>query len=275
MKEIRIVLKKYLTVFLFFIRNSYIREMQYRANFFLMSFTTMFLNIYFLIFYLVLAMLTNNNFLGWNCDELLFFLGTEIICHSLFMSFCFFNVFTLPEKIKTGDFDFILLQPINTRFMLSTNQFDTSMFVQSFLGVGLCIYSLIKLEMKVSLIKFLLYVLFVINGVILMYLCAFMLMTLSFFFGRVFSTGTNFPYRGFFSLYWFARRPENIYTATTIKFLTYVCPLLLIINLPVKIMIKSVDKTTIIFALLFTILLFKASQIIWKKGLRRYESAGS
>lgn len=249
--------------------------MQYRGNFLLMSFTTMFLNIYFLAFYLILAKLTNNNFLGWNKDELIFFLGTEIICHSLFMSFCFFNVFTLPEKIRTGDFDFILVKPMSSRFLLSTSQFDISMFTQTVLGIGLCIYAFIKLQIKLSIGRLALYILFIINGVILMYLISFTLMSAAFFFGRISSSGTSFPYRCFFSLYWFARRPENIFSTSTIHILTYMCPVLLIVNLPTKIMIKTVDYVTIIYALILTPICFALTHLLWKKGLKRYESASS
>lgn len=266
---------KYIGLYLLFLRTSFIREMNYRFNFILMAVTTIFLNVYFIAFYLVLAQLSNDNFLGWNKYQLLFFLGTEIICHSLFMSFCFYNVFSLPEEINTGNFDFLLLQPVNTRFNLSTSHIDISMFTQTILGVGLCVFSACNLKLTVTLAEIAVYIVLIINSIFLMYLISFGLMSISFFFGKIFTSGSSFPYRGFFSLYWFARRPQSIYPKIFNNILTYVIPLMLIINLPVNTILNDINYHLTLYAFLTTFVVYKITTKIWRKGLLRYESAGS
>lgn len=266
---------KYLDLYCTFIKNCLIREMQFRGNYLLMVITTAFLNLYFLVYYLVLIERVGNNFLGWDKYQLLFFLSTEIICHSLFMAFCFYNVFSLPEQIRTGNLDFLLLKPVSTRFLLSTRYFNFATFTQTLLGLGLGIYSLIHLEVTITTGKILFYLLFILNSVFLMYLIAFTIMILAFFFIKVSASGSILPYRGFFALYWFARRPEEIYTNLIIMILTYGIPLLLIINLPAKWVVKSVNGWLIVWSLVLTPVLFGITQWIWKIGLKRYESASS
>ncbi|MHC1683131.1 MAG: ABC transporter permease [Clostridiaceae bacterium] len=266
---------KYIDLYYTFIKNCLMREMEYRGNYILMVFTTAFLNIYFLVYYLVLVNRTGNNFLGWNKYELLFFMATEVICHSMFMAFCFYNVFSLPEQVRTGNFDFILLKPISARFLLSTRNFNFSTFTQILLGIGIAIYSLFHLDVKIDALKIIIYIAFILNSVFIMYLIGFTLMTLSFFFTKVSSSGSILPYRGFFALYWFARRPEEIYTNTMIRALTYGIPLLVLINLPSKWIVKSVDLNTIIWSIVVTPVFFIISQLLWRYGIKHYSSASS
>ena len=268
-------IKKYLTIYYMFVRSCLMKEMERRGNFLLMSVTTTFLNLYFLFYYLVLADRMSNNFLGWSKNELLFFLGTEILCHSTFMATCFYNVFTLPDHVRTGSFDFLLIKPVNTRFLLSTRNFNFSTFSQILFGIALTTYSYIKLGFKFSLAKLLLFIILILNSVMIMYLIGFTLMCLAFYFTKISSYGSVLPYRGFFAIYWFARRPENIFSSHVIQLLTYVCPVLLIVNLPCKWMIRSTSPITIIWAFVFSILFFALSHMLWKKGLQKYESASS
>lgn len=268
-------IKKYATIYYMFIRSCLIKEMERRGNFVLMSITTSFLNLYFIFYYLVLAARLDNNFLGWNKYELLFFLGTEILCHSTFMATCFYNVFTLPDHVRTGSFDFLLIKPINTRFLLSTRNFNLSTFSQVFLGIGLTTYSYLKLGFNFSLFKLLVYIVLILNSVFIMYLIAFVLMSLSFYFTKISSYGSVLPYRGFFAIYWFARRPANIFSPGIIQILTYFIPVLLIVNLPCKWMIRVTSTQTIIWSFVFSPIFFLLSQILWKKGLKKYESASS
>ncbi len=268
-------LLKYLDLYISFIKNCLVREMQFRGNYLLMVITTAFLNVYFLIYYMVLIERVGNNFLGWNQYQLLFFLSTEVICHSLFMAFCFYNVFSLPEQIRTGSLDFLLLKPVSTRFLLSTRYFNFATFTQSLLGLCLGIYAFSHLDIKITFGKVILYVLLIINSVFIMYLISFLIMILAFFFVKISASGSILPYRGFFSLYWFARRPEEIYTNLMIMVMTYAIPLLLIINLPAKWMVKSVDGSLVLYTFVFSSLFFAFTQWLWRIGLKRYQSASS
>lgn len=266
---------KYISLYFSFFKNCLMREMEFRGNYILMVVASIFLNLYFLIYYMILVNRLGNNFLGWGRYEMLFFVATEVICHATFMSLCFYNVFSLPDQVRTGNFDFILIKPINARFMISTRNINFAAFTQALLGVGLAIYSLMQLNVKITLLKVTVYVAFIINSIFLMYLIGFCLMVLAFFFTKVSASGSILPYRGFFALYWFARRPEEIYSNVVVMFLTYCIPLTLIINLPAKWMVKAVSVNTLLWSLVVTPVFFALSHWFWKVGLKRYQSASS
>lgn len=271
----KIPILKYLYLYYSFIKNCLMREMQFHKNFLLTVLTTTFLNAYFLVYYLILIQRMGNNFLGWHRFQMLFFMATEVICHSLFMAFGFYNVFSLPEQIRTGSFDYTLLKPMSPRFILSTRYFNFATFTQVFVGIGLAIYSLVNLEFIFDFWKIFLYIIFILNSVFIMYLIGFTIMVFSFFFVKISASGSVLPYRGFFALYWFARRPEEIYSKTFLLLLTYVLPLLLIVNVPAKWMVRSLDGSLIIWTIFFTPLFFVFTSFLWKIGLKNYQSASS
>jgi ABC-type uncharacterized transport system permease subunit len=71
---------------------------------------------------------------------------------------------------------------------------------------------------------------------------------------------------------------EGTWAAPLARFFTYAVPVLLVINVPASVMVRSLDPGFVAFTLVATVLLALGSRAFFRRALRRYsqsESAGS
>src|SRR6187401_3059793 len=132
----------YLNVFLTFAKNSLVRNMMFRTNFFIeclssVTWTMMNLGFYLLIFRYTSSIGENT---GWGEWEFFAFLGTTMIINSLVQAFFMPNCEEISELIRTGGLDFALLKPIDTQFLISLAKIDWSSLAN--LAAGLILLSM-------------------------------------------------------------------------------------------------------------------------------------
>jgi ABC-2 type transport system permease protein len=86
-----------------------------------------------------------------------------------------------------------------------------------------------------------------------------------------------------FELWWLftslMRYPREIFEATWAwplgRFLTYVIPILLVINVPAAVMVRTLEPYFVVFTVLATLLMLVLSRLFFRHALRRYRSASS
>src|SRR5262245_34174959 len=120
----------YFRVFLTFARNSLVRNMTFRANFFIecissLSWILMNLGFYALIFTYRPSIGDDT---GWGKYEFFVFLSTTYFINSLVEAFFMPNAEEFSELVRTGGLDFALLKPIDTQFLISLTKVDWSSF---------------------------------------------------------------------------------------------------------------------------------------------------
>ncbi len=72
-------------------------------------------------------------------------IGTHQIISQIFQAFFYVNLAALPELVRTGRLDLMLLLPMDTQFAVSTRQFGLDNVVNAGVGVGFVVFSLAKL----------------------------------------------------------------------------------------------------------------------------------
>jgi ABC-2 type transport system permease protein len=86
-----------------------------------------------------------------------------------------------------------------------------------------------------------------------------------------------------YELWWLVtslmRYPREIFSrswaAPVGTFFTYAIPILLVINVPARIMVKTMEPGIVVFTLVVTVILLVASRQFFRYALRRYRSASS
>ena len=73
----------------------------------------------------------------------------------------------------------------------------------------------------------------------------------------------------------FMRRPEDIYSKLVKFIFIFALPLIVIVNFPAKVMVKTLSPGWIIWAFAVSAILFVLNSRLWKVALKRYESASS
>ncbi|MEP6672069.1 MAG: ABC-2 family transporter protein, partial [Chthoniobacter sp.] len=113
---------RYLEIYWLMIRNSLIREMNFKANF-LLWMVVEFLWFLGQIVFLEVLYSHVDSIGGWSKWECVLLVGTHQITAQIFQAFFYVNLAELAELIRTGRLDLMLLLPVDAQFAVSTRRF--------------------------------------------------------------------------------------------------------------------------------------------------------
>src|SRR3954453_13443246 len=138
------------------LRNSLIREMSFKANFILWMVVEV---LWFLgqIVFFSIVFGSVDRIGDWSKWEVVLLVGTHQIIAQLFQAFFFVNVANIPELVRTGRLDSLLVLPIDSQFAVSSKQFGLDSILNALLGAVVVIVSLWKLSIVPSALSVLLY----------------------------------------------------------------------------------------------------------------------
>src|ERR1700740_1376486 len=126
-------------------RNSLIREMHFKLNFLLWLVVESLWFVGQLVF--IEVIFSHVDQIGdWTKWQMVLLVGTHQIVSQIFQGFFYVNLINLPELVRTGKFDFILLQPVDGQFTTSVRQFGLDSVVNALVGVAIVSYSLFRLH---------------------------------------------------------------------------------------------------------------------------------
>ncbi|MCD0458381.1 ABC transporter permease [Roseiconus lacunae] len=280
-------LGRYLRVFLTFARNSLVRDMTFRTNFLLQCVSSLGWTAMNVGFYLIIFEHTGSigEGTGWDRDRFFLFIATTWFINSLVQAFFMPNAQEFSEMIRTGGLDFALLKPIDTQFLISFRRIDWSQLSNFFAGGLIAVVSLWNLgtrdvdPMIPSPLSVVLYVIFVVCGVMMMYSLMVALSATSVWLGR-----NQSLYNFWFYITNFSRYPMEIYNRSWGRplygFFTFVIPILLVVNVPARILAQPVSDQQgghwfVIWAAVATVLSVTASRWMFRRSLLSYRSASS
>lgn len=275
-------------VFLTFARNSLVRDMTFRTNFVLQCISSIGWTLMNVGFYLIIFQYTDTlgRDSGWDRDKFFLFIATTWFINSLVQAFFMPNAEEFSELIRTGGLDFALLKPIDTQFLISFRKVDWSSLSNFFAGMVIAVVSLYALAtretnpMIPSPISVVLYVIFVGCGIAIMYSLMICLSATSIWLGR-----NQTLYNFWFYITNFSRYPMEMYNRGLGKplygFFTFVIPVLLVVNVPARLLAKPINPRTqqewllVGWGLVATLLSVLASRWVFKRALSSYRSASS
>jgi len=264
-------LAKYWQVYLVMLRNSLIREMNFKLNFLLWIVVE---SLWFVAQLVFIEVIFNQvNALGdWTKWDMVLLVGTHQIISQIFQAFFYTNLTNLPELVRTGKLDFVLLQPVDGQFTASLRQFSLDSLVSGLVGVAIVTYSLCKLHIVPSPGQIALYLATLLLGITIHYAILFSLATLSFWITR--SQGLIW---GYFSIMNLARYPDVVFKGL-IKFVfSWMVPVIVVTNVPARVLIHASNTPwwLILHLLLASALMLLLSRVLWRFALNRYSSASS
>src|ERR671926_168073 len=89
---------------------------------------------------------TDSGMGDWSKWEVVLLVGTHQIIAQLFQAFFFVNVANVPELVRTGKLDSLLVLPIDSQFAVSTKQFGLDSVINALIGAAVVILSLARLH---------------------------------------------------------------------------------------------------------------------------------
>src|SRR5204862_2101045 len=89
----------------------------------------------------------------WTKWQVVMLIGGSHFIQQLFQAFFLINCTNLSELIRTGKLDFLLLLPVNTRFVVSLRQVDLGAFVNAGFALALMGYATRQLHLVPSVLQ--------------------------------------------------------------------------------------------------------------------------
>ncbi len=261
---------RHLAIYAMLARNSLVREMTFKINFLLWIVVEICWFALQLCFVGVLYLHTDS-IAGWSRWQVVLLIGASHFIQQLFQAFFLVNCTHLSELVRTGKLDFLLLLPVNTRFVVSLRQLDLGAFVNAATAVAVMVYAAVQLELQPTLPQLAGFLLLCFAGVLIHYALMFLLATISFW--TVQAQGIVWVYYNLFNV---ARLPDRAFTGWFRVVFTFAIPMLLVSNVPVKLLAGTLaSPAEILLLLAMVVLCLAVSEAVWRFSLRRYTSASS
>ena len=263
--------RKYGATYALLFRNSLVRDMAFKANFILWIVTELLWFFGQIVFVEVMFRQTDR-ILDWTKWEVVLLIGTHQVVSQLFQSFFYVNLANLPELVRTGKLDLMLLLPVDAQFSVSVRQFGLDNIVTGFVGAGIVAFSLHRLALAPGPAQWVLYGLALVFGIAIHYAVMFVLATASFWIVR--AQGLIY---GYFNLVSLARYPEGIYRGAFRFVFLWILPVILVANVPARILVRPGESPWpgLLQLGAAALLALVLSRALWKFALRRYSSASS
>src|SRR3954449_4514228 len=264
-------MRRYLEIYSIMLRNSLIREMSFKANFLLWMLVEV---LWFLgqIVFFSIVFGSINRIGDWSKWEVVLLVGTHQIIAQLFQAFFFVNVANVPELVRTGKLDSILVLPIDGQFAVSTKQFGLDSIISAALGAVVVGVSLYKLNVVPNALSIVLYLVAICFGIAVHYSIMLGLAAVSFWIVR--AQGLVYGYFNFLNI---ARYPDAIFPRLFRVIFGWIIPVVIIANIPARLLIKSLGQPwqLMLHLIIASTIAFWLSRVFWKFALGHYSSASS
>jgi len=264
-------LTRYLRVYWLMLRNSLIREMSFKANFIGWLFVEL---LWFAgqIVFLEVIFGHVDRIGDWSKWECVLLVGTHQVIAQVFQAFFYVNVVELPELVRTGRLDLLLLQPIDSQFAVSARRFGLDSFATSLVGFAIVGFSLMKLGIVPTAAQTALYLVCCALGLGVHYAILFGLATLSIWIVR--AQGLVFGYYNVFNV---ARYPRDVFKGVFRFIFSWIIPVMIVANVPARVLARGFENPWpgVLHLTLATVLVVIVTRGFWFFALRRYASASS
>src|SRR5580658_9531087 len=137
---------RHATIYAALWRNSVAREMSFKSNFLLWIVVEM-LWFGLQLGFIGVIYLHTDHIASWSKWQVILLVGASHFIQQIFQSFFLTNCTQLSELIRTGRLDFMLLLPMNVRFLVSLRQVDLGGFVNGASGLAVMGYAARQLHM--------------------------------------------------------------------------------------------------------------------------------
>jgi ABC-2 type transport system permease protein len=263
--------RRYIDIYSIMLRNSLIREMSFKANFLLWMIVEVLWFCGQIVFFSIIFGQVDR--IGdWTKWEVVLLVGTHQMIAQLFQGFFFVNVANIPELVRTGRLDSLLVLPIDSQFAVSTKQFGLDSMINAALGGVVVCVSLSQLGIVPNPMSILLYLTALGFGVAVHYSIMLSLAAVSFWIVR--AQGLVYGYFNFLNI---ARYPDVIFPRIFRFVFGWIIPVVIIANIPARLLIKPLGQPgwLMLHLVVASTIIFWLSRFFWRFALRHYSSASS
>lgn len=243
--------------------------MQYKVDTLIGAFSTLFMQLSTIIFLdAIFNHITDCG--GWSYEQVLLIYGVFTLCRGLNHIF-FDNLWIVgKEFIRKGTFDVFLTRPANELFLLVSQKIQPDGIGTLVLGMVISLNAWVQLNIQITMQ-------FVGAFLITILLGMFIIATINWIFAvsSFWVINSNNIIWVIFSAADFAQYPLSIFSPILKCILTFIVPYGFVSYYPVTYLLGKQDATIFVQEAVILLVLLIIANLLWRFGLKKYESAGN
>jgi len=260
---------RYLRLFAAQCKLSIMSAAMYRANFWLMLIQSL-VNSVMGVLCVQFIYGSVDSIAGWNRREMIVLITTSQLVNQLFRGVAHFNQNRFIAGIGSGGFDRMLLRPVSLLFQTSTGQVDISCVFSAIGPLVIMIAQLAALGVSVSFSAVALYVVFVINGAVILSAFMLALYASAFWFTKVDGLANVY-----YLLMDIADKPKEMFARQFMYGFVFLIPAIPLANAPASMLLGRGDIALAAAYLAVGVGFTLLAYWLVRMGLARYTSASS
>lgn len=270
MRELVKELKKYITLYLLFIKNCLIVQMEYRANFFI-SICIECAFLFIKILYVIVIFKANVNINGLSPYAILMFIGSYTIMTGIMDAIYFPNLSKIPNYMRNGDLDMLIIKPVSAQFIVTLRHIDFGLAIPNIVGgVIMVVVAWSKIDVAFNFINIFGFIAFSIIGVLTAYPVLLFPFILSFWIVK-----TQAIQDITWALWDFNNMPMMIYGKWLQRVGVFAIPIFVITNFAPMFVMNMLSGKYIIWAIIVPFLFIFLVRKFWNFAMKNYSSASS
>jgi ABC-2 type transport system permease protein len=227
-----------------------------------------------IVLFTKLIYFNTNAVAGWSEAEMFMLIGTFSTLRGFTDTLFYRNLSDLPEQMRLGTMDFVLLKPVNSQFYMSLRYVAIDNIGQFAAAIGMLAYGLSQLHQSITVPGVLAYLFLLACAVLLFYSISTLAMTLSFWLIRVENLFVALD-----TVYSMGRTPIDVFRAfgpVAPFILTYILPIAFFAAMPVKALFGRLPLADVMLGgAAISAFFFACSVMFWRYATRSYASASS
>jgi len=227
----------------------------------------------FLMFLFLLMLLGKNShsMAGYSIDQIVIFFMTFNMIDVLSQMFLR-GVYMFQSKVRTGEFDYFLIKPVNALFRALTGSPDFNDFFMLVPLIGFFIWYVGQMGnsgLPISSLNFFIYLLLIMNGLLIATALHIFVLCIGILTQEV--DNAIWLYRDFSQM---GRFPVDIYREPLRWVVTFVVPVGIMMSVPAKVLIGEMNSL-VLLAFGVGIASFLLALWAWNRAIKSYTSASS
>lgn len=261
-------IKKYFGLYQAFFKASLVADLEYRFNFILLVLSEFIWYSTQLLLFEVLY--RHTKIIGdWNISQMRVFIFLVLFVDSIYMILWDANFASFTDNVRKGTLDLLLVKPVNSMFMLSSQKISISHLPCLVITGAGFIWAINQIP-GFDFLKLFWLIILIPAGLSVIFAGRFALNC-----SAVIFTRADFLQYVWYSMFRLGLRPDAIYSGFLRMILIFVFPFAMIASIPARILLEPANPWYIAWAFAMPVLLIYSLRKYWAYCLKFYSSASS
>jgi len=207
---------------------------------------------------------------GWGMGELIALLGVLMTVNTFMSALIWPNTEKFNASVRDGSLDYMLLQPVNSMFLVSFSRITVWRLADLVIAIVLIVVGVNMAGEITTPLNILMFTLLTISGSLVIYSLWIVLIAFTFWFTKFDNNVTILQ-----ALTDTGRYPVTVYPWWLRVIVTYIVPIGLATTVPVQALRGELTGWNVLVFLGVSAIAFFIASRVWKVGVKRYSGASS